>query len=61
MIAWINEFAGRWAEYFGWAVVQHTIFLGIILLVLKILRNTPAAFRFWIGMIVWSSWSYRRF
>ncbi|NQT25289.1 hypothetical protein HQ585_08040 [candidate division KSB1 bacterium] len=50
MVMWINEIAATWAEYFGWAVIQNSIFLGIIILTLRLLRDTPARIRYWIGM-----------
>ena len=50
MIASINQFAAQWAEYFGWAVVQNSIFLGIIILLLRLMKDAPARVRYWIGM-----------
>ncbi|HDQ45995.1 MAG TPA: TonB family protein [bacterium] len=50
MTIWIHEAAGGWAEYFGWAVIQNSIFLGIVILLLKILRDAPAGIRYGIGL-----------
>lgn len=51
MIESINTFAAGWTEYFGWAIVQNTVFLGIIILLLRLLRDTPARIRYWIGLV----------
>lgn len=51
MIELLNQFGGEWAIYFGAAVLQNTIFLGLILLVLNRLKNASARVRYMVGMI----------
>ena len=50
MIIWINHLAAQWAEFFGWAVVQNTVFLGIIILILRLMKEAPARVGYWIGL-----------
>lgn len=45
MISIINTVADAWLDYFSYAVVQNTIFLGFIFLVLYLLRKASARFK----------------
>ena len=51
MITSINNFATAWLDYFSYAVVQNTIFIGLILLVLHLLRNTNARLKYTIAIL----------
>ncbi len=51
MIALLNQVGRAWAPYFGWALFQNTVFLGIVLLTLHALRRAPARVRYGVGMI----------
>lgn len=51
MIEWLNQSGQAWAEFFGVAVLQNTLFLGIIFLILYWLRNVSARIRHAIAMI----------
>ncbi|MGD8628530.1 MAG: M56 family metallopeptidase [bacterium] len=46
MIATLNAWGGIWAGYFGLALIQHTLFLGVIFLGLYLARNAPAGLRY---------------
>ena len=51
MIELLNQYGQAWAEFFGLAVLQNTLFLGIVFLVLYWLRNATARIRHAIAMI----------
>lgn len=51
MIAALNTFAGTWMLYFGAAVIQNTLFLGIVLLLLKRLDAISAKIRYSIAIL----------
>jgi len=51
VISFFNHIGYLWAEYFGIAVVQNTIFLGIICLFLHILRNGSARLKYTVTII----------
>lgn len=51
MIHFLNHWGRLWAEYFGLAVIQNTIFLGFVFLALFLLRNTAARVKYAITMI----------
>ncbi|HEX9975238.1 MAG TPA: TonB family protein [bacterium] len=51
MIELLNQYGQAWAEFFGLAVLQNTLFLGIVFLVLFWLRNATARTRYAIAMI----------
>jgi TonB family protein len=51
MIFSINNVAESWLVYFSYAVFQNTIFLGIIFLLLYLLRNTNARFKYAIAIL----------
>ena len=51
MIEWINQSGQAWAAFFGVAVLQNTLFLGIVFLVLYSFRNASARIRHAIAMI----------
>ncbi|MCU0645008.1 MAG: M56 family metallopeptidase, partial [bacterium] len=51
MIELLNQYGQAWAEFFGLAVLQNTLFLGIIFLILYWLRNANARTRYAIAMI----------
>lgn len=51
MIEWLNQSGHAWAEFFGIAVLQNTLFLGIVFLILSWLRNANARTRHAIAMI----------
>ncbi len=42
MIDAINAWAGGWTQYFGFAVIQNTLFLAVIFLLLRFKRDLPA-------------------
>jgi hypothetical protein len=46
VIATLNAWGGIWAGYFGLALIQHTLFLGVIFLGLYLARNAPAGLRY---------------
>jgi beta-lactamase regulating signal transducer with metallopeptidase domain/biopolymer transport protein ExbD len=47
----INAWAGSWARYFGFAVVQNTVFLSVILVVLYLRRGLPANVKYLICLV----------
>ena len=51
MIEWINYYGEIWAKYFGIAVIQNTIFLGLIFIALHFLRNSSARIRYNIALL----------
>lgn len=51
MIDLLAARGGSWTEYFGPAVLQNTLFLGLIFLALYILRNTRASARYALCVI----------
>lgn len=51
MIEFINQYGQIWAEYFGLAVLQNTLFLGIIFLLLYWLKDANAKTKYIIAMI----------
>ncbi len=51
MIEWINYHGAIWAKYFGVAVIQNTIFLGVIFLALHFLSNSSARIRYNIALL----------
>jgi TonB family protein len=51
MIDLINVWAQGWAQYFGLALVQNTLFLAFILLILKLMKNAPARVKYSISLI----------
>jgi len=50
MIGAANQWGGVWLEYFGVALVQNTVFLGIVFLALYLARNTRASTRYVIAI-----------
>lgn len=51
MIDLLNQCGRQWAAYFAPAVLQNTIFLGLVFLVLNRLKNASAQVRYTVGMI----------
>ncbi len=51
MIQVVNGISGGWAEYFGFAVLQNTIFLAILFLLLRLLRRAPAHIKYALGCV----------
>jgi beta-lactamase regulating signal transducer with metallopeptidase domain/biopolymer transport protein ExbD len=51
MIDLLNQWGREWAGYFGLVLVQNTLFLGMILLTLKLMRNVPARLKYAVGLI----------
>ncbi len=51
MIETLNETGRVWANYFVWAIVQNTLFLGLVFLVLRWLRNAPANVRYAVAAV----------
>jgi len=51
MIEILNQYGQAWAEFFGFAILQNTLFLGIIFLILYWLRDANASTRYTIAMI----------
>jgi beta-lactamase regulating signal transducer with metallopeptidase domain/biopolymer transport protein ExbD len=51
MIGLLDAWGASWTEYFGPAVLQNTLFLGLIFLALYILRNTRASLRYALCLI----------
>jgi TonB family protein len=51
MIAFINDWADAWLNVFGYAVVQNTVFLIVIFLLLSVLKNVDAKYKYAIGCI----------
>jgi len=45
MIATLNEWGAAWASWFGPLVLQNTLFLGLVFLALRTLRNAPPRVR----------------
>ena len=50
MIQMLNSAAAQWGEFFLLAVIQNTIFLGLVLAALHILRNAPARVRYLVAL-----------
>jgi len=50
MIQMLNSVAAGWGEIFLLAVIQNTIFLGLVFAALHILRNAPASVRYLIAL-----------
>ena len=51
MIEWLNQAGEIWLSYFGLALIQNTVFVGIIFLLLYWLRQASAQIKYWIGVI----------
>ena len=51
MIPWIQQTAAVWSEYALWMVTQNTIFLLLILGLLRLLQNSSANLKYWIGIL----------
>jgi len=51
MIALVNDMGYQWAEYFGLAVVQNTVFLTLVFGVLYLLKNASANTKVVVGSI----------
>lgn len=51
MIAGLNQWSADWWPYFGAAVIQNTIFLGIVFVVLRALRNVSAQARYLVAIV----------
>ena len=52
MIEWINHTGGIWLPAFFWLSVQNTIFLGIIFLLLRSIKNSTAHIKYWLSFSV---------
>jgi len=50
MIQILNSAAAQWGEFFLLAVIQNTIFLGLVFTALHILRNVPARVRYLVAL-----------
>ncbi len=50
MIQILNSAAAQWGEFFLLAVIQNTIFLGLVFVALHILRNAPARVRYLVAL-----------
>ncbi len=46
-----NQIAETWASYFGLAILQNTIFLGLVFFVLHLLRKADARIKYMIGVL----------
>ena len=51
MIDLLNNVGAAWAEYFGMAIVQNTVFLGLVFFVLYLLRDASANIRIFVGSV----------
>ena len=51
MIAFLNHWGRLWAEYFGMAVVQNTLFLTLIFVILHYMKGRSARIKYIISMI----------
>ncbi|MBN1350580.1 TonB family protein [candidate division KSB1 bacterium] len=51
MIETINQFSTVWLDYFGLAILQNTVFLGLIFLAFHIFRNESARVKYGIALI----------
>ncbi len=51
MIETLNYFSRQWAEYFGLAVLQNTLFIGIIFLMLALFKKANAKVRYSIAVL----------
>jgi TonB family protein len=51
MIELLNYWGDLWLEYFGWIVLQNTFFMGLILFVLYLLKNSSAQIKYIISLI----------
>ncbi|UCG52312.1 MAG: biopolymer transporter ExbD [Candidatus Latescibacterota bacterium] len=51
MIDLLNHYGYLWAEFFGAAVIQNTIFLGLVFAALYFLRDASAQIRYVVGLI----------
>ena len=51
MIEFINQYGQIWAEYFGLAILQNTLFLGVLFFVLHWLQDANAVTKYIIAMI----------
>ena len=51
MIEFLNHWGRLWAEYFGMAVVQNTLFLGLIFIILRYMNRRSARIKYIICMV----------
>jgi beta-lactamase regulating signal transducer with metallopeptidase domain/biopolymer transport protein ExbD len=51
MIEAANEYGRQWAGFFGLAVLQNTVFLGLVFLALYVFRRAPARIKYIIGAV----------
>ncbi len=51
MIDFINLLGSGWITYFGWTVIQNTLFLGLLFFALYLLRNTSARLKYTVTLI----------
>jgi len=51
MIDFINYYSNLWIQYFGFALLQNTIFLGFVFLAFYLLKNADARIKYIIGML----------
>ena len=51
MIHLVNGISGGWVEYFGFAVLQNTIFLVLVFILLYFLRRAPARVKYMVGCV----------
>jgi TonB family protein len=50
MIEFINRYGQIWAEYFGFAVLQNTLFLGLVFIALYFLKDANAKTKYIVAM-----------
>ncbi len=51
MIEGLQSFVDAWSEPFLWALIQNTLFLGILFFILHRLQNLSAQIKYWIAII----------
>jgi beta-lactamase regulating signal transducer with metallopeptidase domain/biopolymer transport protein ExbD len=47
----LNHYGGLWLRYFGPAVIQNTVFLGVLFVVLFLLRRQSASLRYLVALV----------
>jgi beta-lactamase regulating signal transducer with metallopeptidase domain len=51
MIDLVSQNSRVWLEYFSLMVIQDTLFLVIILLLMRLIKNVPAPIKYWLGIV----------
>ncbi|MBN1349553.1 hypothetical protein JXJ21_09100 [candidate division KSB1 bacterium] len=51
MIEWFNHSGTLWADYFGTALLQNTVFLGAVFIALRFLKNASARILYGVSLL----------